>query len=313
MTRKRMLFLRSVLKLEAQIALEQRHQRVDFGARPLPVLDRERVERQHADAQPRRRFDDVAHRIDAGTMALDARQVALRRPAPVAVHDDRDVGGKLIEIDLPGQRFVGRSWRDGRPGAARATSRHYKSPYSTDTRNRPSAGAVGPATSDQPPMRTSRIVFGRPSAAPDIDQRADDRPHHVAEKPFASHFVDNERSGARDDGRSNRALGRVGGASGGLKRRKIVPAFEKTGRSPHRLNVQRPGQVPRVPTLERIEYRRVPDAVTVGLGARVEAGVKLWPRLPLPTARARLGEGARSARGRPRRGTPARSSEHDAT
>ena len=36
-------------------------------------------------------FDDVAHRFDAGAMPFDARQVALRRPAAVAVHDDGDV------------------------------------------------------------------------------------------------------------------------------------------------------------------------------------------------------------------------------
>ena len=79
------------VQLEPQISLQQRHQRRHFGDRTLPVLDRKRVERQHLDAEPRRAFDDVAHRLDAGAMSFDARQVALRRPAAVAVHDDRDV------------------------------------------------------------------------------------------------------------------------------------------------------------------------------------------------------------------------------
>ena len=78
-------------ELEPDVPLQQHHQRVDFGARPLPVLDRERVERQHADAEPRRRFDDVANRVDAGAVPFDARQVPLRGPASVAVHDDGDV------------------------------------------------------------------------------------------------------------------------------------------------------------------------------------------------------------------------------
>ena len=47
-----------------------------------------------------RRADDldrVADRRDAGLVALDARQVALRGPAAVAVHDDGDVDGSLAE------------------------------------------------------------------------------------------------------------------------------------------------------------------------------------------------------------------------
>jgi hypothetical protein len=47
-------------------------------------------------------------------MPFDARKMALRRPAAVAVHDDGDVGGQLIEVDLAGQRFVRRSGRDRR-------------------------------------------------------------------------------------------------------------------------------------------------------------------------------------------------------
>ena len=36
--------------------------------------------------------------VDAGAMALDARQVALRRPAAVAVHDDGHVRGEPVGI-----------------------------------------------------------------------------------------------------------------------------------------------------------------------------------------------------------------------
>ena len=50
--------------------------------------------------------------VDAGAMALDARQMALRGPPAVAVHDDGDVGGQPLEVDLMRQRFVGRSWRN---------------------------------------------------------------------------------------------------------------------------------------------------------------------------------------------------------
>ena len=100
------------VQLEAQIALQQRHQHVDFGHRTLPVFDRERVERQHLDAEARRRLDDLAHRLDAGAVAFDARQMPLRRPPPVAVHDDGDVRGQRLEVHLAGQRLVGRSSGD---------------------------------------------------------------------------------------------------------------------------------------------------------------------------------------------------------
>src|SRR5207237_10102353 len=41
------------LELGSQIPLEQQHQRIDLGARALPVLDGKRVQREHADAEPR--------------------------------------------------------------------------------------------------------------------------------------------------------------------------------------------------------------------------------------------------------------------
>ena len=114
MTRNRMLFCRSVSSSMTQIALEQRHQHADFGLRPLPVLGRERVEREDLDAQPGRGLDDVAHGVDAGAMPFDARQVPARGPAAVAVHDDGDVGRKLFEVDLTSERLLGRPRRQPR-------------------------------------------------------------------------------------------------------------------------------------------------------------------------------------------------------
>ena len=53
------------------------------------------------DAEARGGFDGVAHGVDAGAMAFDARQVALRGPAAVAVHDDGDVRRQPLEVHLP--------------------------------------------------------------------------------------------------------------------------------------------------------------------------------------------------------------------
>src|SRR6266850_782422 len=111
-------------ELQADIPLEQHHQRVDLGARPLPVLDRKRIKRQHVDAEPRRRLDDVADRVDAGAMPFDARQVPLRCPSSVAVHDDGDVGRQQLEVDLARQRLIGRSRRNRRQELLK---RHYQS------------------------------------------------------------------------------------------------------------------------------------------------------------------------------------------
>ena len=102
-----MLLRSSVVELEAEIALQQHHQRADLGGGTLPVLDGERVEREDFEAEPGGGFDDVADRVDAGAMAFDARQVALAGPAAVAVHDDGDVTRQAIELDLPGQRLFG--------------------------------------------------------------------------------------------------------------------------------------------------------------------------------------------------------------
>ena len=49
----------------------------------------------------------VADRVDAGAVPFDPRQVPLRRPAAVAVHDHGDVRGQPLEIDLARQRLFG--------------------------------------------------------------------------------------------------------------------------------------------------------------------------------------------------------------
>jgi hypothetical protein len=83
-----------------QVLLQERHERHDLEARPLPVLHRERVERERVELQPRARFDDLAHGRDARAMTLDPRVTALLRPTAVAVHDDGDVPREAREVDF---------------------------------------------------------------------------------------------------------------------------------------------------------------------------------------------------------------------
>jgi hypothetical protein len=87
-------------QLFPQVLLEQHHQRGHFVAWPLPVLDGEGVEGDGAELEARRGLDDLAHRGDAGAVALDARQVARAGPAAVAVHDHGDVPRQPLQVDF---------------------------------------------------------------------------------------------------------------------------------------------------------------------------------------------------------------------
>ena len=72
-------------------ALQQRHQIGNFLRRSGPVLGRERVKRQVADAELRRRTHGLSQRFDTAAMPLNPGQAPLRRPAAVAVHDNPDM------------------------------------------------------------------------------------------------------------------------------------------------------------------------------------------------------------------------------
>ena len=61
-----------------------------------------------------RGLDRVSHRLDAGAMAFDARQVPLRRPSAIAVHDDGDVSGQPLSGNLTHEAFVRISVRNRR-------------------------------------------------------------------------------------------------------------------------------------------------------------------------------------------------------
>src|SRR5207302_4602227 len=74
-----------------EVLLEEHHEEVQLGLRPLPVLAGEAVEGELADAEAAAFLDGGADAEDALGVALDALLAALARPAAVAVHDDGDV------------------------------------------------------------------------------------------------------------------------------------------------------------------------------------------------------------------------------
>ena len=86
--------LDQLVHVAAEIEAEQTHQRPHFLRRAFPVLRREGEQGEVLQADVAGLAHDLAHRVHAGDMAGLARQVALLRPASVAVHDDGDVVGK---------------------------------------------------------------------------------------------------------------------------------------------------------------------------------------------------------------------------
>src|SRR5688572_21618454 len=79
--------------------LQEPHQRRDLVFRPIPVLRRERVERQVAQPDRVAGTHQRAGRLHALAVPGHTRQPAARRPPPVAVHDDRDVGRHRLGAD----------------------------------------------------------------------------------------------------------------------------------------------------------------------------------------------------------------------
>src|SRR5258705_3205548 len=83
-------------QLRVDRPLEQAHEHRDLVGRAAPVLGRERVEGQVAEAQRRGGANDRASRLHALVVSGHARQAAMGRPASVAVHDDGDMLGNRL-------------------------------------------------------------------------------------------------------------------------------------------------------------------------------------------------------------------------
>ena len=85
------------------------HEEPDLLGGPGPVLRRERVHGQVADARLERSLDDVEQRPLACLMAHRAVEPTRLRPAPVAIHDDGDMGRDALRAHS-GAHVAG-SWR----------------------------------------------------------------------------------------------------------------------------------------------------------------------------------------------------------
>ena len=76
------------------------HEEPDLVERPLPVLRRERVHREPANAGGVRAPDRVHERLLTGGMAVGAGQTALLGPSPVAVHDNRHMARDIGRVQV---------------------------------------------------------------------------------------------------------------------------------------------------------------------------------------------------------------------
>jgi hypothetical protein len=84
---------RAARRLGAEVAGEQPHERADLGGRPGPVVGGERVQGEGLHAGARGRRDHPARGAGAGQVPGRAWATPPGRPAAVAVHDHRDMGG----------------------------------------------------------------------------------------------------------------------------------------------------------------------------------------------------------------------------
>src|SRR5690606_16089621 len=82
---------RQLVDLATQVEAEQVHQLVDLARRALPVLRREREQRQIGYLPLPAALDRLADRLGAPLMTEDRRHAVGTRPAAIAIHDDRQM------------------------------------------------------------------------------------------------------------------------------------------------------------------------------------------------------------------------------
>ena len=187
-----MLLVEQRLQLGAQIPLQQHHQRADLGGRALPVLDRERVQRQHLDAETRGGLDRVAHGVDAGAMASTRGRwrCAAQRPLP-SMMMAMCAGSRSKLICRTSIRPDGRP--ESTPGARHATRgmslgcKHLIIVHANEeqtVRRRGRARVRARAPGEQ-----LRHRCHRPPSTADLHERPDNRAHHMTKEAVTGDFI----------------------------------------------------------------------------------------------------------------------------
>src|SRR5699024_10138740 len=94
------------LDITAERTAKQTQQYANFGLRPIPVLTREREQRQPFDTPVGGCLDHAFYRAPAFAVPSRARQAATAGPAPVTGHYDCDVRGLGHAADLDRHDFL---------------------------------------------------------------------------------------------------------------------------------------------------------------------------------------------------------------
>ena len=188
-------------ELQAQVPLQQRHQRGDLGcaaASSSPPRTR-RASARRCRAGPRSRRRRAPPRCRPG--GPRPAEGAAGGPAPVAVHDDGDVRRQPVEVDLSRQRLVGRAGRiQPTPGSVQETytasgksnldltrgGRVSSQPRRETVRRRVPSGPPGRGRAGR---SNSSNHAGSRRPAPTSDQAPGNGPDHVPEEAVAGHLV----------------------------------------------------------------------------------------------------------------------------
>ncbi len=117
-----------------------------FHRRPLPVLLREREEREHFQPRLDRPFDDLAHRLHPRPVAQRPRQIPLACPPTIPIHDDGNVTrDTAVEANTREQFFGFHGFLNltGSQGEVKQTTREAGSGKRRGNRERP--GSTSPS------------------------------------------------------------------------------------------------------------------------------------------------------------------------
>ena len=85
-----------LVEVTVHIVLQQPHDLGDLAGRPAPILRREGIEGEPADAQVGGRLHNPANRLHALGVAQFARQPPALGPSAIAIHDDRHVQWRVL-------------------------------------------------------------------------------------------------------------------------------------------------------------------------------------------------------------------------
>lgn len=125
-------------------------------------------------------------------------------------------------------------------------------------------------------LEQMRHVFGGAPPASDLDERANDCSHHMAEKSVSSDLIRQQAVGITPPGLTDGPHRPSSGvASHTLKRREIVGTHEHGRGSCHGRHIERLGKMPHVGAVEGVRNRRMANSILIGLRRRAETSVEI--------------------------------------